>query len=57
MDNNYRVTLELFEYSQKQKIPFMYASSAAVYGAGPEYVEDPRYEAPPKCLRLLKTSV
>lgn len=46
MDNNYRVTLELFEYSQKQKIPFMYASSAAVYGAGPEYVEDPRYEAP-----------
>lgn len=46
MDNNYRVTLELFEYSQKQKIPFIYASSAAVYGAGPQYVEEPRYESP-----------
>ena len=35
MDNNYRVSLELFEYCQSHKIPFIYASSAAVYGAGP----------------------
>lgn len=46
MDNNYRVTLELFEYSQACKIPFLYASSAAVYGAGPNYSEDRQYEAP-----------
>jgi len=46
MDNNYRYTLEIFEAAQAQKIPLLYASSAAVYGAGPEYIEDPRHEAP-----------
>lgn len=46
MDNNYRVTLELFNYCQDQRIPFIYASSAAVYGAGPNYIEDPTNEAP-----------
>ena len=40
MDNNYRVTLELFEFCQSKRIPFIYASSAAVYGPGPVYVED-----------------
>ncbi|MFT0547946.1 ADP-glyceromanno-heptose 6-epimerase [Allopusillimonas ginsengisoli] len=46
MDNNYRVTLELFRYCQENKTPFIYASSAAVYGAGPVYAEDPLYESP-----------
>lgn len=46
MDNNYRVTLELFQYCQGRKIPFIYASSAAVYGAGPVYAEHLRNEAP-----------
>lgn len=46
MDNNYRVTLELFHYCQEQRIPLIYASSAAVYGAGPDYIEDPANEAP-----------
>jgi ADP-L-glycero-D-manno-heptose 6-epimerase len=46
MDNNYRVTLELFEYCQSHKIPFIYASSAAVYGVGPVYVEDLANERP-----------
>jgi ADP-L-glycero-D-manno-heptose 6-epimerase len=46
MDNNYRVTLELFEFCQREKVPFIYASSAAVYGAGPVYAEDLRNEAP-----------
>lgn len=46
MDNNYRVTLELFQFCQEHKTPFLYASSAAVYGAGPEYQEDIRFEAP-----------
>lgn len=39
MDNNYRVTLELFEWAQRHRVSFIYASSAAVYGAGPDYVE------------------
>ncbi|MER1966322.1 ADP-glyceromanno-heptose 6-epimerase [Castellaniella sp. GW247-6E4] len=46
LDNNYRVTLELFEYCQAREVPLLYASSAAVYGAGPRYVEDPAFEAP-----------
>ncbi len=46
MDNNYRVTLELFEYCQSHKVPFIYASSAAVYGAGPVYVESLENERP-----------
>lgn len=46
MDNNYQVTLELFELCQAQRIPFLYASSAAVYGAGPVYAEDPANEGP-----------
>lgn len=46
MDNNYRVTLELFHYCQAKRIPFLYASSAAVYGAGPVYAEHPSNEAP-----------
>ncbi len=46
LDNNYRVSLELFHYCQKQKVPFLYASSAAVYGAGPVYAEDPANESP-----------
>jgi ADP-L-glycero-D-manno-heptose 6-epimerase len=46
LDNNYRVSLELFHFCQKQKIPFIYASSASVYGAGPVYAENPANEAP-----------
>jgi len=46
LDNNYRVTLELFHFCQEHKTPLLYASSAAVYGAGPTYVEDARFEAP-----------
>ncbi len=46
MDNNYQVTLELFEYAQRARIPFLYASSAAVYGAGPVYTEDLSNEKP-----------
>jgi ADP-L-glycero-D-manno-heptose 6-epimerase len=46
MDNNYRVTLELFEYAQQQRTPFIYASSAAVYGAGPVYLEERANEKP-----------
>ena len=46
MDNNYRVTLELFEYAQAKRIPFIYASSAAVYGGSSVYVEHIDNERP-----------
>lgn len=46
LDNNYRVTLELFEYCQSRAVPFLYASSAAVYGGSSVYAEDPANEAP-----------
>ena len=46
MDNNYRVTLELFEYCQTHKVPLIYASSAAVYGAGQVYAESLANERP-----------
>ncbi len=46
LDNNYRFTLELLRYCQLKKIPFLYASSAAVYGDTfsrnyPDYYEKP----------------
>lgn len=46
MDNNYQVSLELLEYCQSINVPFIYASSAAVYGAGPHYTEDVANERP-----------
>ncbi|MEN5157095.1 ADP-glyceromanno-heptose 6-epimerase [Achromobacter spanius] len=46
LDNNYRVTLELFEFCQTRRVPFLYASSAAVYGGSTTYVEHPDNEGP-----------
>lgn len=46
MDNNYCVPLELFEYCQPRRIPFIYASSAAVYGGSSVYVESVDNERP-----------
>lgn len=46
LDNNYRYTLETFEYCQAARVPLLYASSAAVYGAGPNYTEDRAHERP-----------
>ena len=46
MENNYRYTLDLFRWAQELRIPFIYASSAATYGAHTEFVEDLRYEGP-----------
>lgn len=46
MDNNYRYTLELFEFAQAKGIPFLYASSAAVYGGSTQFVESRELEAP-----------
>ncbi len=46
LDNNYRYSLELLRWCQQERVPFVYASSAAVYGLGPEFVEDRRCENP-----------
>ncbi len=46
MENNYRYTLTLFEWAQKLRIPFIYASSAATYGASTVFTEDISNEGP-----------
>ena len=39
MDNNYRYSVDLLSYCQSESVPLIYASSAAVYGAGPQFKE------------------
>ena len=46
MQNNYRCSVELLNYCQAQSVPLIYASSAAVYGAGQVFKESPEFEAP-----------
>ena len=46
MRNNYRYSVALLEHCQDNDIPFLYASSAAVYGAGSVFREDRAHEAP-----------
>jgi ADP-L-glycero-D-manno-heptose 6-epimerase len=43
---NYRYSVELLKYCQDNDVPFLYASSAAVYGAGTTFREEKAYEAP-----------
>jgi len=46
MDNNYQYTLELLNYCQNEEVPFLYASSASVYGGGRAFKESRESEAP-----------
>src|SRR3970040_450263 len=46
MENNYRYSRALFDWCQEEEIPFLYASSASVYGAGRTFREERRVEAP-----------
>ncbi|KUJ71921.1 ADP-glyceromanno-heptose 6-epimerase [Thiomicrospira sp. WB1] len=46
MENNYEYSKDLLHYCMNHEIPFLYASSAAVYGDGPVFVEDRQYEQP-----------
>ena len=46
MENNYRYTLELLNYCQNEEIPFLYASSASVYGGSSVFKESREFEAP-----------
>ncbi|MDE2139751.1 MAG: ADP-glyceromanno-heptose 6-epimerase, partial [Gammaproteobacteria bacterium] len=43
---NYEYSKTLLEYCLTHKIPFIYASSAAVYGGGKVFKEERQYEAP-----------
>ena len=46
LENNYRYTLELLQWCQAQRVPLVYASSAAVYGLGPVFTEGRANERP-----------
>ncbi len=46
MRNNYQYSRTLLDYCVTRDIPFVYASSAAVYGVGAEFAEVPGNEAP-----------
>jgi len=46
MDNNYRYSRALFDYCQEEEVPFLYASSASVYGAGRVFREERELESP-----------
>jgi ADP-L-glycero-D-manno-heptose 6-epimerase len=46
MDNNYRYSRRLLQWCRDEAVPLIYASSASVYGSGPEFKEERRYEKP-----------
>ncbi len=46
MRNNYDYSKNLLHYCQSLKIPFIYASSASVYGGSQHFIEQREYEKP-----------
>jgi ADP-L-glycero-D-manno-heptose 6-epimerase len=46
MENNYRYSLEILNHCQKEEVPFLYASSASVYGGGGVFKESREFESP-----------
>ena len=46
LENNYQYTLDLLDWCQDKRIPFLYASSAAVYGKGDVFREERALEKP-----------
>jgi len=44
--NNYRYSVTLLDHCQNNDVPFLYASSASVYGASTTFVENRAHEAP-----------
>lgn len=46
MANNYSYSKTLLHHCLEHNIPYIYASSAAVYGSSKEFVEDPLFENP-----------
>lgn len=46
MENNFEYSKTLLHFCQTKRVPFLYASSAAVYGASKEFREERQCEAP-----------
>jgi ADP-L-glycero-D-manno-heptose 6-epimerase len=46
MENNFEYSRRLLDWCQEEAVPFIYASSASVYGAGSEFREERRCEKP-----------
>jgi len=46
MENNYRYSLALLDWCLEQEVQFLYASSAATYGASSVFKEERQYEGP-----------
>ena len=46
MANNYRYSLSLLDYCMDQEVPYLYASSASVYGGGSVFREERSLESP-----------
>lgn len=46
METNFEYSKQLLHYCDEREIPFLYASSAATYGAGPVFQEVPSAEKP-----------
>jgi ADP-L-glycero-D-manno-heptose 6-epimerase len=46
MENNFEYSKILFQFCQTNEVPLVYASSAAVYGAGQTFKEEREFEAP-----------
>ncbi len=46
MENNYRYSISLLKFCQDNDAPFLYASSASVYGAGRVFREEREHEGP-----------
>jgi len=46
MSNNYRYSVALLDFCMDQEVPFLYASSASVYGSGRVFKEEREFEAP-----------
>ena len=46
LDNNFTYSKELLHFAQERAIPFIYASSGAVYGVSTNFAEQPQNEKP-----------
>jgi ADP-L-glycero-D-manno-heptose 6-epimerase len=46
MENNYDYSMKLMRWCAERKVPFIYASSASVYGGGRTFTESREHEAP-----------